>query len=242
VKAMKLLVATIIGLGSLLLCGHSVSAEWFGDLYVGPTFTRSQDVKVDRAAGGGTLRDVGFDTAASGGIRVGGYFEALPFLGLAVDVLQFYPNVGPQTVRFDGCFVVGGCGSRQGGTGSFDISTTAISFDLMLRLPLMKTPDAPNGVIQPYVGVGVPLFLTTVSPRNTALFRNHASDTDASFGYMAAGGIAFRVYKNLAVFAEYRFNHVRVDADLEDKVSASRATFRTDLDSHSALIGISARW
>jgi opacity protein-like surface antigen len=188
------------------------------------------------------MRDVSFDTAASGGIRVGGYFEALPVLGLAVDVLQFYPNIAPQTVQLEGCFALTGCGTRQGGTGSFDISTTAVSFDLMLRLPLMKTADAPTGVIQPYVGVGLPLFVTSVSPRNTPSFRNHASDTDFSFGYMAAGGVAVRVYKALAVFAEYRFNHTHVGVDLQDSVSAAKATFRTDLDSHSTLIGISARW
>src|SRR2546421_10698129 len=142
-NVMKLLVATIIGLGSFLVCGHSASAEWFADLYAGPTFSLSRDVKSDGAAGRGTLHDVHFDTAASGGVRVGRYFEALPFLGLAVDVLQFYPNIAPQTVQLDGCFARIGCGSRQGGTGSFDIPTTAPSFDLMLRLPLMKTPDAP---------------------------------------------------------------------------------------------------
>jgi opacity protein-like surface antigen len=244
VKATNLLMATVIGLGCVLLGGRPAAAEWFADVFAGPTFTRSHDVKInDAAAGRGTLVDVDFDKALSYGGRFGHYFEALPFLGLAVDVLQFDPNIGPQSAQFEGCFIVGGCGSRQGGTGSFDVNVTALSIDLMLRLPfLFKTADAPKGAVQPYIAVGRPLYLTTVKPRNTTLFRNHHSDTDASLGYMAGGGIAVQVSKNLAVFAEYRFNHVSTDVDLENSASASKSTLRTDLDSHSTLIGISARW
>ena len=102
--------------------------------------------------------------------------------------------------------------------------------------------DFPGGRVQPYIAVGLPLTITEVSPRNTRLFRNHDSGTDVSVGYMVGGGVAVEVYKALAVFVEYRFNHVSVDADLRDSASASTATFRTDLNSHSTLIGISARW
>ena len=125
---------------------------------------------------------------------------------------------------------------------TFDITERTISVDLMLRLPLIKTADAPQGLVQPYIAVGLPLVITNVDPRNTRLFRNHHSATDLSFGAMGAGGVAVQVYKNLALFAEYRFNHVSTDVDLQDSVSAAKATFRTDLNSHSALIGISARW
>ena len=243
VKAIKLGMATLIGLGCVLLGGSPVSAEWFGDVYVGPSFIQSHDVRVDdRAAGRGTFVDVGFDTGLSWGGRFGGYFEGLPFLGVAVNLLNFSADISRQSVQLQGCFAVGGCGSGPGGTGSFDVRSTAVSVDLMLRLPLIKTADAPQGLVQPYIAVGVPLFVTTVTPRNTTVFRNHQSDTNVSVGYAAAGGIAFHVYKNLAVFGEYRFNHVRVDADLESSVTAGKATFRTDLNSHSTLIGISARW
>src|SRR5438067_13776153 len=150
-NATRRLAAAVIALGAVVLGWRPASAEWFADLYVGPSVTRSEDVKIDSAAGRGTIRDVGFDTALSGGIRVGRYFDAIPFLGVAVDGFLFYPNIGPQSARFDGCFVVGGCGTRQGGTGSFDVTATAISVDLMLRAPLFKTPEMPRGLVQPYL-------------------------------------------------------------------------------------------
>jgi opacity protein-like surface antigen len=242
VKATTLLAATIIGIGCILLGERPASAEWFGDIYAGPTFTAHHDVTIDGAVGRGRFLDVGFDKALSFGGRFGRYFEAVPFVGVAVDYFQFYPNIGPQSVQLRGCFVVGGCVSGQGGTGSFDITERTISVDLMLRLPLIKTADAPQGLVQPYIGVGLPLVITTVDPRNTRLFRNHNDGTDLSFGAKAVGGLAVQVYKNLALFAEYRFNHVSTDVDLQDSVSAAKATLRTDLNSHSALVGISARW
>ena len=241
-KARTLLAATVIGIGCMLLGERPASAEWFADVYAGPTVTARHDVTVDGAVGRGRFLDVDFDTALSFGGRVGRYFDAAPFVGLAVDFFQFYPYVGPQSVQLRGCFVVVGCGSAQGGTGSFDVTARTISLDLMLRLPLMKTATAPQGLVQPYISVGLPLTITTVDPQHTRLFQNHHSASDFSIGAKGAGGLAVQVYSNLVLFAEYRFNHVSTDVDLQDSVSAAKATFRTDLNSHSALIGLSARW
>ena len=241
-KTTKLLGATLIGLACLVLDGRPVSAEWFADIFAGASFTEGHDLKLDdRGVGRSTFRGVDFDTSLSWGGRLGHYFDAFPFLGLAVDVFQFSPRISPQSVHLEGCFLLGGCGSGQGGTGSFDIAETALSLDLMLRLPLIKTADAPHGVVQPYIAVGRPLFLTTVTPRNTRLFRNHDSDTDLSFGYKAAGGLAVQVYTNLLLFVEYRFTRVATDVNLRDAV-VNKATLRTELNTHSLLFGLSARW
>lgn len=234
---LALAVVAWVGLG-----GRPAAAEWFADLYAGSSFTQSHDLKLDdRGIGRGVFEDVEFDRSLSWGGRAGRYFDSLPFLGLGVDFFRFYPYIGPQSVQLRGCFFPGGCGTGRGGPGSLDVETTAVSMDLMLRLPLLKSDDAPQGRVQPYVAVGPPLFITTITPRNTRSFRNHDSDTDYSFGFKAAAGVAVQVYKNLALFGEYRFTHVAPDVELRD-ASLNRATLRTDLDTHSALFGISARW
>jgi opacity protein-like surface antigen len=222
--------------------GCPAAAEWFADLYAGSSFTQSRDLKLDdRGIGRGVFEDVEFDRALSWGGRAGRYFDSLPFLGLGVDFFRFYPYIGPQSVQLRGCFFPGGCGTGRGGPGSLDVETTAVSMDLMLRLPLLKSDDAPQGRVQPYVAMGPPLFITTITPRNTRSFRNHDSDTDYSFGFKAAAGVAVQVYKNLALFGEYRFTHVAPDVELRD-ASLNSATLRADLDTHSALFGVSARW
>ena len=53
--------------------------------------------------------------------------------------------------------------------------------------------------------------------------------------------MAVQIYQNLMLFAEYRFTHVSPDVELHD-ASTNRVKLSTDLNTHSALIGLSARW
>ena len=150
-----------------------------------------------------------FDRSLAWGGRAGRFFYfSVTFLGLGLDFFRYYPYLGPQSVQLRGCFYPGGCGTKGGGTGSFfHVETTALSVDLMLRLPLLKSEDAPHGRVQPYVAVGPPLFMTTITPRHTRSFRNHDSDTDFSFGYKLAGGVAVQIVSS-SPLGEYRFTHV----------------------------------
>jgi opacity protein-like surface antigen len=239
VRALVTLVSALVFLG---VGARPAAAEWFADLFAGLSFTQSHDLKLDdRGIGNGVFQDVEFDKSLSWGGRAGRYFDSLPFLGLGVDFFRFYPYIGPQSVQLRGCFFPGGCGTGRGGTGSFDVETTSVSLDLMLRLPLLKSADAPQGRVQPYVAVGPPLFITTITPRHTRNLRNHDDDTDLSLGFKAAGGVAVQIYQNLALFGEYRFTHVSPEVELRD-ANLNRTVLRTDLDTHSALFGISARW
>ena len=226
----------------LMLSAGPASAEWFADVYAGQSFTKDSDVTVHSTPGQTVFRDVEFDRSLAYGGRFGRYFDAVPFVGLAVDYFNFSPRIGPQPVTVDGCVPSGGCGGGPSGTNRIDISSQAISLDVMFRLPLLKSKNAPYGALQPYVLGGAPLFITTITPRTTALFRNHQDDTDFSFGYKFGGGIAFHLVRNLMFFGEYRYSHVQVSAGDLDGADTGRARFKTDLDSHSALLGLSARW
>jgi opacity protein-like surface antigen len=235
------LVALVV-LASLGVGTRPASAEWFADLFAGLSLTRDHDLKLnDQGIGQGTYESVEFDRSLAWGGRFGRYFDSVPFVGLALDFFRFYPDIGGQSVQLRGCFFPGGCGTGRGGTGSLEVQTTSVSVDLMLRLPLWKSTEAPQGRVQPYVAVGPPFFITTITPRNTRNFRNHDDDTDYSFGFKAAAGVAVQVFSNLALFGEYRFTHVSPEVELHD-ANLNRTTLRTDLDTHSALVGISARW
>jgi opacity protein-like surface antigen len=236
-------VVSCITVACLMLSAGPASAEWFADVFVGYSLTENSDVSTHTTAGLSVFRDVEFDRSLAYGGRFGRYFDAVPFLGLGVDYFHFEPRIGPQQVTVGGCVPLGDCGGGPGGTQKIDIETNAISLDVFLRLPLLKTKAAPYGALQPYVMAGAPLFITTITPRTTALFRNHQDDTDFSFGYKFGGGLAFHIAPNLMLFGEYRFTHVQVSVDdLENAVDRRAARLRTDLDTHSALIGLSARW
>ena len=237
----KLVVATVLAIACLALSGGTASAEWFADVYAGGTLTADHDVKIRDSAGRSTFQDVEFETGLAYGLRVGRYFDAVPFVGMAVDYYNFSADIGGRSFHRDGCSLVGGCASGPDRVGRLSIDAVAISIDLMLRLPLFKTAEEPHGVLQPYVAVGVPVFLTTVIPRSTSKFKNHDEETEISLGYKAAAGVAFRIYKNLDLFGEYRFTHTDADVDLRSSV-AGRASFETELNTHAVLIGLSARW
>jgi opacity protein-like surface antigen len=233
----------MLGIALLFLIVQPCSAEWFADVYVGSSFTEKDDIRaVSQGAGHATFHDVEFDKGLAYGLRFGRYFDAVPFLGLGADFFSFEPNIGPQSVRVDGCPIdQGGCGTNKVGLGSFDLTVRSISLDVFLRLPLFKSESAPGGRVQPYILGGSPIFISTLTPRNTRLFRNADGDTDISFGYKVGAGLAVYVYKNLMVFGEYRFTHTDPDFRIRDS-SAARTTLHTDLDTHSALVGLSARW
>jgi opacity protein-like surface antigen len=113
---------------------------------------------------------------------------------------------------------------------------------VLLRLPLLKSETAPWGALQPYVTAGVPFYMTTVTPRTTAQFRNQDGDTDLSVGYKLGGGIAFQVAQSLMVFVEYRFTHAETSVDLRDSASLKQTPVHFNLDTHTAVVGVSARW
>jgi opacity protein-like surface antigen len=227
----------------LVLVAGPASAEWFADVYVGQSFSEKNSITVHSNPGQTVFRGVEFERSLAYGGRFGRYFDAVPFFGLAVDVFNSSPDISSQTTSVDGCVPSGGCGGGQSNPKRIDIDTVAISVDAMLRLPLLKTKAAPYGALQPYIAGGLPLFITTITPRSTAIFRNHEDDTDYSFGLKAAGGLAFHIAPNLMVFGEYRYTHVQVSVDeLRNADGGHHARFRTDLDTHSALMGLSARW
>jgi opacity protein-like surface antigen len=227
----------------LVLVARPAAAEWFADVYVGQSFTETDRVTVHTTPGLTVFRGVEHELSLAYGGRFGRYFDALPFLGLAVDVFSFSADIGSQTTGIDGCVPSGGCTGGHGNPKRIDIDAYAFSLDVMLRLPLLRTKAAPYGALQPYVLGGLPLFVTTVTPRSTAIFRNHEEDTDYSFGVKLGGGIAFHIAPNLMLFGEYRFTHVEVSVDdLRNADSRHHARLNTDLSTHTGLVGLSARW
>jgi len=238
----KVAAVMLVAMAGLVLSARVGSAEWFADLYAGVSLTQSHDVTIhDPIVGQGVYKDTDFGSNGAYGIRVGRYFDSLPFLGLGLDYFSFSPNIPPQGTQREGCMLVTGCGTFEGHTGRIDIQVRAVSLDLMLRLPLFKTEKVPNGLLQPYLSLGAPMFITTVTPRTSQQFRNQHDETTVSVGGKGAAGVAFQIVSNLNLFGEYRFTHTNTNLDLESAVVRT-TSFDTTLNTHSLLIGLSARW
>ena len=112
-----------------LMVPVSAMAEGFSDLYVG--FAKSQNQ--DLTAGNILIEEeTEFEGGISAGYRIGYWLESAPYVGLALEVSYFEQDVEDFA----------------------ELGIIPITPMLMLRIPLLKSPEFPTGEWQPYVGVG----------------------------------------------------------------------------------------
>ena len=227
--ATALLVAVAL-LGTLASAPTLASAEWFVDFYAGAASTADADVSAsDRFCSGffcspasTASREVQFDSSFTVGGRVGHWFEPIPWLGVAFDVSYFQAN-GEDV----------------------EITVVPLSLLLMLRWPLLATPDFPRGRLQPYIGIGPGAFITDVSVDFRPTLPNALSITDVEAGFDARAGLAWQFHRRFAVFGEYRFTYV--DAEVTEGPpelfgSGSESRVQTTLETHHFLVGVSVRF
>jgi opacity protein-like surface antigen len=234
-RALPLLTATI----ACLVIATPAAAEWFTDLYLGGAFTEKHDVDTNFPTTGDqvTTLDVTFNNSFVGGIR-GGYwfpFDLGPLnFGVGLDISHFAPNVSRQTRTFCARFCV------TGEFDDFDLSVWTIGFDAMLRYPLLKSSQFPNGQLQPYLTIGPTIFVAHAEDSRNFEPSNQ-SDTDTSVGVKLGAGVAWLFTKNIAVFGEYRYTHFSPEFTFRDDVLGN-ANLSTAINTHYVLVGASFRF
>lgn len=205
----------------LALPAPPVSAEWLADLYLGGAYTESSDITVKSPTGSMTFRRVRFNTSSVFGGRVGYWFESLRYVGLSLDVAHYRPDSVPSSLK------------------RLDAYVTPVSFDLMLRWPLLMTDAVPQGRLQPYVTVGPAVALAEVKD-TTNFIPPDQYKTDFPVGVQAAIGLAWQFYQHVALFAEYRFSHFSPEFTLRSPSGPTK--LQVDLDTRYAVAGISLRF
>ncbi len=242
-RARSRLVVFFAALAWLAVAPRPASAEFFADIHLGTAVTGSHDVTASALGVAETALDVDFDTSFSIGGRAGYWFEAPPLpgvplnFGLALDISHFSPDIDTQIVT-----IVDPGGPDVGVVSALDLSVTAISFDLMLRWPLMVSREFPKGQFQPYFTIGPAIFVANAEDViDTIDFDPPGqSESDASIGVKLGLGAAWLVLKNVAVFGEYRFTHFSPEFEFSDNFVPVKV--ETDVNTHSFLVGASYRF
>jgi len=208
----RLIIAALVV--SVVVCGFASTAfaEGFIDFYVGAASTNNADVDIKIPSFSGTER-TDWETSVTAGARFGFWSNAFPFLGLALDGSFFQP--------------------------SKDLTVYPISLLLMARLPLLKSPDRPQGLLQPYIGAGPALFISDLNGRLADLSA-HVSDVSVDVGVDVRGGVTFMLFQNVGLFGEYRFTHVQPGFGVD--VSGVDLNAKTKLDTHHFLGGLTFRF
>lgn len=221
---------------------RSVAAEWFVDLYAGGAFTEPNDHR-NRAPVFNldvVVFDVTYDDSALLGGRAGYWFDSLSFLGLGLDASHLFgPDIDAQTSSFQAC-VASTCFSGPQALQRASLSVTSVGLDLLLRWPLLTSSAFPKGRLQPYVAVGPAVFVARF--HDTSNFSpGGQSDTDTAVGVKAAGGLAWQLTRQVAVFGEYRFTHFKAEWDFNGGPFGPLSV-HAPITTHAVLGGLSIRF
>ncbi len=198
----------------------------------------------------GKLQDLEFNTSVVFGGKAGYFFERPVLggnLGLELEAYHFEPNVDAQRVRFSG---TAPGAPTNADVQKADVDVTVVGLNGLYRLPLAQSPEFLHGRVQPYLGVGVGLFIATLSTTTTALdTTKHIDDTDVQPGLQAIAGAKLFLTPHIAVFGEYKFTqttdfafHFRVRGTNVGFPVTEVATDRTDLTGHFVSGGIAYHW
>ena len=172
-------------------------------------------VSTTLAARGISLTTQVANSAVFGG-KIGYWFDFFPFVGAELDISRFRPDitVPSQPLGHTG-FNIGHFdlnGRPTDDAFKFNVSVVDIGVDILGRYPFLQSPEFPRGRVQPYLGIGPALFVTSIDDTRPASDPNSLGNKSLTFGgFQVLTGVKFFLLKQLSLFVEYKFTHFNAD-------------------------------
>lgn len=203
-------------------------AEPFIDLYVGGTSTQKADADMHVNGGGNTtFQKLKFDNSVTGGARLGLWLPQLPYVGFAIDGFYFTSNQPPQQMRV----CSGGFCTNLNNPEATDQSHLGVGLDLMLRAPIGRNENFPNGRFAPYLTVGPALFFSSLDMPDFSQARS------VTLGFKGGAGAKIMLTKTVGLFGEYRLTHFKPEYDFQ--AGSISGTLSNTLTTHHFVAGLS---
>ena len=218
--------------------GAPAEAEWALDAYGGAAWTQSADIRVTgRDATGNSVDAMIFDlktnTGVTAGVRAGYWIDPLPLVGLGIDFFYFSVPIPAQTASATGTLTseirdkpITIDDTGQARVPSVTLPALGFSPEIRLRWPLITSKAYPQGVLQPYL-TGGPAWAFSLA----------GDSVDLQIGGKFGGGLSVNLVRWVALFAEYRYTFFP-----NYTLSHDNVTYKTDINSHAAIVGISLRF
>ncbi len=212
----------------LCLAAAAARAEPQIELYAGAAHTpKSNMTLVVNTPGGNAdheFHNVKWKNSLELGGRAGYWFAAAPWYGVGLDLAHFDADIPGQTVDT----------TIQGTTaptalGAIDISVLMLGFDVV-RLRY-------QGTLTPYFSAGPALFRIKATNRGNGELTSK-SGTDNAIGYKIGAGLSWTLRKDLALFGEFRYTHVKAEPVLEGALTGAGIPLRFDLNTHHLVAGV----
>ena len=219
----------------LLVAGRTnARAEGFAELYLGTAGNWRADTSVSETRSSGTTSaaaTIDLPSPTEFGLRFGAWHPTHDYVGMGIDF-----------------------GYAHASAPGVEITTFPMSILLALRSPLLRTPDKPQGRLQPYAMAGVSFYIADVSFRLDGMGGDsyqvswpmpYATNTvNKVFGPYLAAGLAWQPTKRLAIFGEYRYTSFDVGYDTTNSLFFPTANGRVDstVRADRVLFGISHRF
>jgi opacity protein-like surface antigen len=194
-----------------VLAGTPAGAESFADVAIGTAVTHNGDVN--------STEDVEFNESFTISGRVGNWFERGQF-GWAVNLFRFEPDITSQ---------------RAGSatlTGFTEIDVTALSLDIMMKIPYRF------GRLRPYATAGPAIFFSTINSRTNF---GGASATDTSLGLKFGLGAYYPFRNRVDLFGEYRYTTFSIDAETITGATSS-SQLEMDMTTSHFIVGLAYRY
>ena len=228
-------------LGSVFFITMGFNKYAYSESYIGASIgaalsSDAEDIDIVEGAATANLTDLDTDGAFAYGIKVGHYFNSVPWLGVEFNFSQADPDVGKQTTTLSGT----AAGIAGAATGQFQVDVnhvTTYGFLAMLRATEEQTKNMFD--IQPYFGVGV--AINNISLGRATAFNTAGAElaggaanlgSDTSLGLLLSAGLNYDIDEHISAYGEYKFTQI----DFEDTTGGSKYDF--ELDVSSLMFGI----
>jgi opacity protein-like surface antigen len=183
------------------------SAMYFGTQF-GPNFNSSMDVKVNAPFVNNTLTNMKARTGFTSGLVFGydfvnygtgayPYPDWMKYFGVMADVSYTQMNFSAQSrsISPTGTFA----------SPSVDGGNTALTVLLTGKIPCMVDETYPNGRLNPYVGVGPTVLITSMDFSN--LGGNNS--TSVNVGLVAEAGVRYMITPTFSADLAYRYRYAQ---------------------------------
>lgn len=189
---------------SMILSAPGIHAETYIAGQFG--FTLAPDTTRGRAndptyAGlptGTSVSNVNLNNSAMYGMKVGHYFESLPWLGMELEGFITSPHRPQQRLAL-----------AVPGSGNVTVEEGGATNRLIVVSPLLMVRYQ-AGAFEPYAGVGPGLLLLHQQQLTSAASGTAYSQSYTGIGLNTQVGLRYRLTDQVSIFGEWKFNYARL--------------------------------